>query len=141
MRRYLFSLFVKLCIGLWFIYWSYCAINYSNFYYLFFGNLLLLSGLGLLTESLALLMLRIFSNSKSRKVAIISISRSTFIILFITDLIIRLTSVMDTYNERTGGNYFSLSNQENLNSWYWVHPPNTINTNKKLEFRFYRKVN
>ncbi|MFT5860219.1 MAG: lysophospholipase L1-like esterase [Flavobacteriaceae bacterium] len=48
---------------------------------------------------------------------------------------------MDTYNERTGGNYFSLSNQENLNSCYWVHTPNTINTNKKLEFRFYRKVN
>lgn len=48
---------------------------------------------------------------------------------------------MQTYAERSEGNYFSQAKAEKLDSWYWVHTPNTPIQNQKKEFLFKREVN
>ena len=48
---------------------------------------------------------------------------------------------METYSERSDGSYFSLVQQEKLDSWYWVHTPNTVIRNQKKEFLYSRSVN
>lgn len=48
---------------------------------------------------------------------------------------------MQTYAERAEGNYFSQARVEKLDSWYWVHTPNTFINNEKIEFEFNREVN
>ncbi|NQX98977.1 MAG: hypothetical protein HRT73_14035 [Flavobacteriales bacterium] len=78
---------------------------------------------------------------RKRKISIISTSRSTFIVIFFADVIIRLMGFMQTHTEKTDGNYFSQARQEKLNSWYWVHTPNTVISNKRKEFDFERSVN
>jgi lysophospholipase L1-like esterase len=83
----------------------------------------------------------LIKNLRKRKTGIISTSRSTFIVIFVADVIIRLFGFMQTYPERTDGNYFSQARQEKLDSWYWVHTPNTVISNKKKEFDFERNVN
>jgi lysophospholipase L1-like esterase len=138
MIQYQIFLFVKLFAAVTFIFGSYCIIVFSNFHYLFLGNLLLLIGVAISVESFAEL---IFCKSSGRRKAVIYSIRSSFIVLFMIDLIIRLSALMQTYPEKADGNYFSLASQENLNSWYWTHPPNTRISNQKLEFYFVRNVN
>lgn len=61
----------------------------------------------------------LFSISKkvaSRKTRIIGTSRATFIVFFIADLAIRLLGIVQTYSEQSDGNYFSLAEQEKLDS-------------------------
>lgn len=141
MIKFLLSTGIKLIAAIILLCGAYYIVNHSNFYYLFIGNILLLLGLAFLVEAIAFLGFTLFKGLHKRRKAIISISRSTFIVLFITDAIIRLTGVMQTYPERADGKYFSISQQEKLDSWYWVHTPNTSITNQKKEFVFYREVN
>ncbi len=141
MRQFSLSAGIKLVVASLFLCGAYYLINYSNYYYLFFGNILLLLGLAFLVEGVLFLLLGLIKNIRLKKNSIILTSRFTFIILFITDFIIRLTGTMQTYSEQAEGNYFSIAEQENLDSWYWVHPPNTVITNQKKEFLFSRNVN
>ena len=141
MRQFLISAGIKLCVAVVLLFGSYYVVNHSNFYYLFIGNILLISGLAFLIEAIASSLFALIKNLRKRKTAIISTSRSTFIVIFIADLLIRLFGFMQTYPERADGNYFSQANQEKLESWYWVHTPNTVIANKKKEFDFDRNVN
>lgn len=141
MRQFLISAGIKLLVAVILLFGSHFVVNYSNFYYLFIGNILLLTGLAFLVEAIAYLGFAALRGLRSRKTAIISTSRSTFIVIFIADVIIRLTGVMQTYPERADGVYFSLSQQEKLDSWYWIHTENTTIENQKKEFLFTREVN
>lgn len=116
-------------------------MNHSNFYYLFIPNIFLLLGLALSFEAVFSLLCSINKGLEKRKTRILGTARATFIILFIADLGIRLTGIMQTYAERSEGNYFSQAKAEKLDSWYWVHTPNTPIQNQKKEFLFKREVN
>lgn len=141
MRQFLLSAFIKLLIASILLCGAYYIVHHSDFYYLFSANVLLLIGLALLTESIFSLLFSISKLLAKRKTRIIGTSRATFIVLFIADSIIRLTGTVQTYSERADGKYFSVAQQEQLDSWYWTHTPNTIITNQKKEFLFSREVN
>ncbi|PHR21431.1 MAG: hypothetical protein COA38_18805 [Fluviicola sp.] len=141
MPRFLLSAGIKLLVGIVLLCGAYYVVNHSNYYYLFIGNILLLLGLAFLVEGTTFILFALIKNLRNRKAAIISTSRSTFVVLFLADFIIRMIGVMQTYPERTDGKYFSLSTQENLDSWYWLHTPNTLISNQKKEFLFNREVN
>lgn len=141
MRQSLIPLGIKTLIAVTLLLGAYFVVTKSNYYYLFIGNLLLLSGFAILTETFLYILFTLFKQLQKRKRAFISTSRSTFIVLFIGDLIIRLSGIMQTYPERADGNYFAIANHEKLDSWYWVHTPNTTISNQKKEFLFSRKVN
>ncbi len=132
---------IKIIIGAGLIAGAYFFVDYSQFYSLFIPNIFLFLGLAMLTEGIFSLFISISKKLLKRKKDIIGITRATFIILFLVDIVIRLTGVMRTYSEKTDGNYFSRAEQEKLNSWYWLHTPNTSINNKKKEFRFQREVN
>jgi lysophospholipase L1-like esterase len=132
---------IRLFVGILFLGISYFVVNQSNFYYLFLPNIILLVSFALISEAIVLLLCSVGSKLSARKEGIIGTMRATFIVLFIADAIIRLTGIMQTYSERADGNYFSQAKQEKLDSWYWVHTPNTDIKNKRKEFVFERKVN
>lgn len=132
---------VKLLTAVVLLYCSYYVIIQSNFHYLFTGNLLLLTGLALLVESLEFFLFAFINYLKIRKTQIIGTSRSTFIIIFVVDVLIRLSGFVQTYSEQTDGNYFSQAGQEKLDSWYWIYSPNTHYINRKKEFVFERNTN
>ncbi len=140
MRQFLI-IGIKLFISALLIYAAYSIVNRSNFYYLFIPNIFLLLGLALSFEAIFSLLCSISKGLEKRKTRILGTARATFIILFIADLGIRLTGVMNTYAERAEGNYFSQAMSEKLDSWYWVHTPNTPIQNQKKEFEFVREVN
>jgi len=141
MRQFLTTVGVKLLVAFVLLFVSRWAIIHSDFYYLFIGNILLLAGLAILVEGLVALFFAMFKQWRKRKTGIISTSRSTFIVIFIADLILRFTGVMQTYPEQADGRYFSQAQQEKLDSWYWTHTPNTVIANPRKEFRFERNVN
>lgn len=140
MRQFLPSV-IKLLVSILLIYGAYFVVNYSNFYYLFIPNIFLLLGLALLFEVIFSLLCSISKALATRKTRIIGTARATFIVLFIADAAIRLLGFMQTYAERAEGNYFSQARAEKLDSWYWVHTPNTFIQNQKKEFKFVRHVN
>jgi lysophospholipase L1-like esterase len=141
MRPFFISAGIKLLLAVILLGGSYYVVNHSQFYYLFIGNLLLLAGLTILVEGVVALLLIIFRRLRDRRKGFISTTRAAFIIIFITDLIIRFTGTVQTYPEQTDGRYFSQAEQEKLDSWYWVHTPNTVIENQKKEFYFRRNVN
>jgi len=141
MQQNLRSIISSLLIAIMLLYGSFFVVNHSNFYYLFFGNLLLLTGLSFLVETILYILIAFIKRLKSKQIAIVSTSRSTFIVLFIAEVILRFTGIMQTYPERADGKYFSMAKQEKLNSWYWAHTPNTVISNQKKEFLFQRNVN
>lgn len=141
MRSPFFTAGIRLIIGTLLLGGAYFIVDRSNFYYLFISNILLLAGLALLSEGFFFFLFSISKKTASRKTRIIGTSRATFIVLFIADLAIRLLGIMQTYSERADGNYFSQAEQEKLNSWYWVHTPNTVIRNQRKEFLFVREVN
>lgn len=132
---------IKLIIGTLFVGGAYYVVNHSDFYYLFIPNLFLLLGLALLFEGFFSLVFSLSKQLAKRKTTVIGRTRATFIVLFIADLIIRLTGCMQTYSELADGNYVSLAKQEKLDSWYWLHTPDTVIVNRKNEFVFKRNVN
>ena len=140
MRQFLI-IGIKLFVSALLIYAAYFVVNHSNFYYLFIPNIFLLLGLALSFEAIFSLLFTISKGLEKRKTRILGTTRATFIILFIADLGIRLTGVVQTYAERADGNYFSQARIEKLDSWYWVHTPNTVIQNQKKEFLFKREVN
>ena len=97
MRRFLLSAGIKLLVGIVLLCGAYYVVNHSNYYYLFIGNILLLLGLSFLVEGTAFILFALIKNLRNRKAAIISTSRSTFIVLFLADFIIRMIGVMQTY--------------------------------------------
>ncbi|MDG1333362.1 MAG: hypothetical protein P8P74_13585 [Crocinitomicaceae bacterium] len=141
MRQFLITAGIKLLLATLLLLGSYFIIYYSYFYYLFIANILLILGLAFLTEALAFLLFALIKSLRNRKKGVILTSRSTFIVIFIADLVIRLTGAMQTYPEQADGRYVSQASFEKLDSWYWVHTPNMFISNKKKEFNFERKVN
>jgi lysophospholipase L1-like esterase len=132
---------IKLIIGILLVGGAYYVVNQSNFDYLFIPNLFLLIGLALLFEGFFLLVCSLSKRLAKRKTSVVGRTRATFIVLFIADLIIRLTGIMQTYSEEIDGNYFSIAKQEKLDSWYWLHTPNTVINNRREEYEFKRNVN
>lgn len=120
---------------------SHWVITYSNYYYLFVGNILLLGGLNFLVESIIELITIVFRALRNRQPTLVSRSRAIFIIFLLIDVVLRLSGTAETYAERTDGNYFSIAQQEKLDSWYWVHTPDTLIHVDKKEFEFKRDVN
>ena len=141
MRQYLLTSGTRLLVATFLLCGAYYVVNHSNFYYLFIGNILLLLGIAFLVEGFAFLFFGLIKNLRKRKTAIITTSRATFIILFLADFVIRMMGFMQTYPERSAGRYFSIAQQEKLDSWYWAHTPNTTISNQKKEFRYSREVN
>lgn len=56
---------------------------------------------------------------------------------------LRLSGVFDTHSEKNtlDGDYFSVRQNELLDSWYWVHPPNDTLVFRQQEFTFSRTTN
>lgn len=120
---------------------SYFLVTQTRFSYLFIGNVLLLVGMSFLCEGVFLFALSLKEKWRTHKKTGVARIRALFILIFITDSIIRLMGTMNIYSEVADGNYFSLAKQEQLDSWYWTHTPNTRITNQKKEFLFEREVN
>lgn len=141
MNTFLLSTGIKLFLAVLLIFGAYYVVEQSHYYYLFIANVFLISSLAFLVEALFSFFFFLSTKLAKHKVGILSTSRSTFIVLFIADVIIRLSGLMQTYPERVDGNYFSIAQQEKLDSWYWIHTPNTTISNQKKEFLFKREVN
>ncbi len=141
MRKLLLSSVLRFVEAVVLIAASYFLVTRMNFSYLFVGNALLLIGGALLFEALFIFLLVFIEKWREKKRAVLGRIRATFIVIFVADTMIRLTGVMNIYSENADGNYFSLAQQEKLDSWYWVHTPNTHVTNKRKEFLFDREVN
>lgn len=141
MRQFLISAGIKLLVATVLLFGSYYVVNHSDFYYLFIGNILLITGLVFLVEALAFILFAFIKALRKRKRGIISTSRSTFIVIFIADSIIRLTGSMQTYPEEADGRYFSTAKADELDSWYWLYTPNISISNNRKEFLFERTTN
>lgn len=120
---------------------AYFIAEWSDFYYLFTANIFLTFGFLFFVEALFELIFWMFHNLRERSRNIRHSIRITFILLFIAEILIRFSGMVQTYPERTDGRYFSGARAEKLNSWYWVHPPNDTINNVKKEFVFYRTTN
>lgn len=140
MSQYI-KLFIKISLATILLLLSHWVITYSNYYYLFIGNILLLGGLNFLVESIIEIITILFEKVQKRKTPALSRVRAIFIIFFIVDAVLRLNGSVETYPERADGNYFSIAQQEKLDSWYWVHTPDTSIHIDKKEFTFNRDVN
>ena len=119
---------------------AYVVIEFSNFYYLFLGNILLTLSSLFFLETVITVMFLMRASEEKRK----NVSYSVRIgvgLLFVAEMIIRFSGFMQTYPERTDGRYFSGARNEKLGSWYWVHPANDTIKNEKKEFVFYRTTN
>lgn len=141
MQKLLLSSGIRFSEGLFLVLASYEWVYKMNFSFLFIGNVMLLLGIWALLEGLILFIFAFTSKNREKRKRVLGTLSATFIIIFIVDIAIRLTGVMNIYSENADGNYFSLAQQEKLNSWYWVHPPNTQLMNQKKEFLFDRKTN
>lgn len=135
------SFIIKLFVGILFCIMAYGIIEYSHFYYLLIPNIFLTLGVLLFIElliefsSYAILKL----NTKTKDLIIKT--RITFILLFLSELILRFSGIMQTYPEKSDGHYFSGARAEMINSWYWIHQPNDTVINFKKEFEFKRATN
>ena len=132
---------IKTIVGLLFLVGSSYVVNHSNFNYLFIPNIFFLVGLAVVFEAFFSLICLFSKKLAKRKMGVFGTSRATLIVLFVADLIIRFTGITQTYSEQTDGKYFSIAIQEKLDTWYWVHTPNTFIRNQKKEFKFNRDVN
>lgn len=141
MQKLLLSSGIRFSEGLFLVLASYEWVIKMNFSFLFIGNVMLLLGIWAFLEGFILFISAFASKNREKRKRVLGTLRATFIVIFMADTAIRLTGVMNIYSENADGNYFSLAQQEKLNSWYWVHPPNTRLTNQKKEFLFDRKVN
>jgi lysophospholipase L1-like esterase len=141
MHQHLVSAGIRLVVAATLLLGSYYVVNHSDFYYLFVGNILLILGTAFLAEAIISVLFVAFKKLRERRTGLISTSRSTFIVIFIADFIVRMTGLMQTYPEEADGRYFSIAQAEMLDSWYWVYTPNSEITNQKKEFLFERKTN
>ncbi len=109
-----------------------------NFYTWLFSSILVASTILLILA----LLFRLFRTRKRRRQNILTSVITTFVLLFLIEVLLRWTGISDTYGEKNGNyNYFSETNFENRDTWYWIHEPNETIHKQKTEFTFARTTN